>query len=175
MAATSVAQALTVDEYLRSSYRPDCDYVDGHLEERNLGQYDHSRLQTLLAIWFGAHEREWGIKTLVEQRVQVVPTRFRIPDICLLRREGPIEQIVRSAPLMCVEILSPEDTLHGMRERVADYHRMGVEHIWIIDPSSREALVCTPSGWNQQADMNLEVAGTPIHVPLAKIFSDLDN
>jgi hypothetical protein len=27
-----------VSEYLRTSYSPDCDYVDGEVQERNLGE-----------------------------------------------------------------------------------------------------------------------------------------
>lgn len=129
MAATSVSRALTVDEYLKSSYRPDCDYVDGFLEERNLGEYDHARIQTLVAIWFGNREREWGVRVVVEQRVQVSETRFRIPDVCLLSRDKPVEQIIRQAPLVCIEVLSPEDSVSKVRNRIADYHRMGVEHV----------------------------------------------
>ncbi len=37
---------ISVEEYLATSYRPDCDYVDGEVVERNLGEWDHSRLQS---------------------------------------------------------------------------------------------------------------------------------
>ena len=37
-----------VGEYLRTSYRPDCEYVDGELRSRNVGETDHSRLQMVL-------------------------------------------------------------------------------------------------------------------------------
>jgi hypothetical protein len=30
---------VSVDEYLSTSYDPDCDYVDGVVEERNVGRY----------------------------------------------------------------------------------------------------------------------------------------
>ena len=36
---------ISVEDYLSTSYRPDCEYVDGVLLERNLGEFDHSRLQ----------------------------------------------------------------------------------------------------------------------------------
>jgi len=36
---------ISVQEYLATSYRPDCDYVDGRVEERNLGEYNHAKLQ----------------------------------------------------------------------------------------------------------------------------------
>ena len=40
---------VSVEEYLNSDYQPDCDYVDGVLEERNLGEYNHGRLQMLIS------------------------------------------------------------------------------------------------------------------------------
>jgi hypothetical protein len=49
--------------------------------ERNVGDKDHSRLQTALTVVLGARQKEWGIHVYVEQRVQVKATRFRIPDI----------------------------------------------------------------------------------------------
>jgi hypothetical protein len=39
---------ISVEQYLATSYEPDCDYVDGRIEERNLGEFDHSSVQTRL-------------------------------------------------------------------------------------------------------------------------------
>jgi hypothetical protein len=75
---------MSVEEYLASSFRPDCDYVDGQLEERNFGEFDHARLQTAIAAYFYSRRKEWNITVVVEQRVQVSPTRFRIPDVCVV-------------------------------------------------------------------------------------------
>ncbi len=51
-----------VEEYLTSSYRPDMDYVDGHLEVRNLGEYEHGQLQLVLLSMFHERAREWNIR-----------------------------------------------------------------------------------------------------------------
>jgi hypothetical protein len=48
MSAVSQPVRIPVEEYLATSYRPDCDYVDGEIEERNVGEFDHSFLQGLL-------------------------------------------------------------------------------------------------------------------------------
>ena len=69
-----------VSEYLSASYRPDREYLDGTILERNLGELDHSRLQIVLAGYLLNLEGSLGIFALTEQRVQVRPTRFRIPD-----------------------------------------------------------------------------------------------
>ena len=70
-----------VDEYLSTDYGPDVDYVDGEIVERNAGEKDHSRLQTLLIIYLGSRESEYGIRVFAEQRILISPSRFRVPDI----------------------------------------------------------------------------------------------
>ena len=65
---TSVA--IPVSEYLATSYRPDCDYLDGELVERNVGEFDHSRLQGLLTRSLMNREQEWGILVVPEQRLR---------------------------------------------------------------------------------------------------------
>ena len=49
MAATTL---IPIEVYMRTSYRPDVDYVDGVIEERNLGQNDHSAWQDAISAWF---------------------------------------------------------------------------------------------------------------------------
>jgi hypothetical protein len=36
---------ITIGEYLSTSYKPDLEYVDGELLERNVAEWDHSWLQ----------------------------------------------------------------------------------------------------------------------------------
>ena len=107
-------EVISVEEYLATSYRPDCDYVDGRIEERNLGEFDHGSLQTAIAIYFGTRQKQLGITVVVEQRVQVSPTRFRIPDVCVVLGKTN-EQIFRTPPFLCIEVLSPEDRLSRVR------------------------------------------------------------
>ena len=56
---------ISVEEYLRTSYRPDCDYVDVEVLERNVGETDHSWLQTMLSAYLVARRAQWGITVLV--------------------------------------------------------------------------------------------------------------
>src|SRR3954454_8058992 len=116
---------VSINEYLSTSYRPDCDYVDGVIVERNVGEFDHSRLQTAIASYFHTRRKELGITVVTEQRVQVSPARFRIPDVCVTLGI-PDEQIFTRPPFICIEILSPDDRLSAMQEKVTDYLDMGV-------------------------------------------------
>ena len=53
----STGTLISVEEYLATSYRPDCDYVDGHVVERNLGEFDHSSLQTAVLFYFASRQK----------------------------------------------------------------------------------------------------------------------
>jgi len=162
---------ISVGEYLSSSYDPDRDYIDGVLEERNLGEHDHARLQLVLGSWFFRRECEWNIHTVVEQRVQVRATRFRVPDVAVLDRTRPVEQIITQPPLIVIEVLSPEDTWARMDQRIADYLEFGIPNVWVLDPITRRAWIATPKGY--ELTTILKVAGTPIAVALDELFQEL--
>jgi len=162
---------ISVGEYLSSSYDPDRDYVDGVLEERHLGEHDHARLQLVLGAFFFRREREWNIHTLVEQRVQVRATRFRVPDVAVLDRDQPVEQILTHPPLIVMEVLSPEDTWARMEERIADYLDFGIPNLWVLEPGTRRAWTISPEG--RALTSILKVAGTPIAVALEELFQEL--
>jgi|ERR1043165_7652233 hypothetical protein len=49
--------AIPVEEYLRTCYEPDMEYVDGRLVERNAGDHDHSLLQSLIVEFLTARGR----------------------------------------------------------------------------------------------------------------------
>ena len=68
-------------------------------------------------------------------------------------------------------IVSPDDTYSDLQQRCEDYLRMGVQAIWIIDPTTRSGRMCTAAEW--LAAERLEVPGTPIHVELAPLFAQL--
>lgn len=161
---------ISVEEYLSTSYDPDCDYVDGEVLERNVGEYDHSRLQGVLFAYLFNREKLWGIHVVPEQRVQVSPTRFRVPDICVMAGAEPNEQIFTRPPALCIEILSPEDTMTRMQERINDYLSFGVPHVWILDPRTKRAYDYTPTGMQEAKDGVLRTERPEINVPLAEIF-----
>src|SRR4051794_32344052 len=100
---------ISLDEYLHTSYRPDCEYVDGLLIERNAGKRDHSILQALLVWALINAGREFGFWAYPEQRIKVAGERVRIPDVSVVLGKLAAEQVFTSPPFLCIEILSPDD------------------------------------------------------------------
>jgi Uma2 family endonuclease len=156
--------------YLETTFRPDREYLDGELRERNVGKWEHARVQWLLAHWFGNHEKEWGITGSTEQRVRVSENRVRIPDLVVLTA-GPQPDVLTDPPMLVIEILSPDDTYSDTQERTQDYRAMGVETVWIVDPKTRTGRMCIGTEWIEAT--RLEVKGTPLFVNLPDIFSQL--
>ena len=165
---------IPVVEYLETVYRPDVDYVDGVVEERNGGEYDHADIQRAVLLALIAQEHGAGVKAMQELRVQVAAMRFRVPDVCLLPA-SPRTQIIREAPLLCVEVLSPRDNLLRMRKRCEDYLRMGVPVVWIFDPQARLAYVLTAKEMNEHRDGTLHLAELGIELNISAIFSVLED
>jgi Uma2 family endonuclease len=170
--ATATPLPISVSEYLHTSYHPDCDYVDGVIEERNLGELDHAELQGALLLYLNQFKREWGIRALTEIRVQTSPTRFRIADVAVVAVTAPREQIIQTLPLAVIEILSPQDRMPRFAERLDDYRKMGVRNIWIVDPATRKGFDCSTGSWNETVAFT--VADSPIHIDLAAIFAVID-
>jgi Uma2 family endonuclease len=135
MAATAQVTHVPVEVYLNSSYEPDAEYVDGVIEERPMGEWDHSSWQHAIELWFAQHAKEWSIHVRPELRVQVQPGNFRVPDVTVTDRNRPVEQIITHPPIAVFEILSPEDTLTRMMLKLRDYERMGIRTILVIDPN----------------------------------------
>jgi Uma2 family endonuclease len=159
-------------EYLRTSYHPDCDFVDGEVQERNLGEFDHAAVQTFLASWFYQHRQEWQLHVLVELRVQVSAERVRIPDVCLVARGRPVEQVLTKPPLAVIEILSPEDRISRYNERLADYRQMGIPNVWVVDPTSRVGYDCSTAAWLPKEEFR--IASFQIFLRLSDLWSELE-
>ena len=170
----AIGTLVSVDEYLNTSYDPDCDYVDGKVLERNFGEREHSELQTELIIYLGTLRKQYGFHIFPEQRVQVRPTRFRIPDICVVLGKRPSTAIFVEPPFLCIEILSKDDRYSALREKIADYQSFGVKYVWVIDPSTRKADVYGPDGCHEAKDGILSTSGPDISVSLPYLYKSLE-
>jgi len=171
--AAATQLPISVSEYLRTSYRPDCDYVDGVVEERNLGEFDHAALQGALLEWFRTHRQEWRVRAYPELRVQTSPTRYRVADICVLSASAPREQVIQTPPVAIIEILSPEDRVTRYMNRLEDYRRMGIRNLWVIDPAERRGFDFSSGSWVETSCFVDNSTG--IRLDLNSVFASIDD
>ena len=175
MAQAAIAPGMiSLEEYLETSYRPDADYVDGFVEERNLGDRDHSDLQSWFVSLLGVRANWPYFLCRTELRTRVSATRVRIPDVALLRAGVPRERVVSTAPLLCIEVLSPRDSLRATMPRVTDYLQMGVVEVWVVNPAERSLHVCRGDEVVRWQAEEIEVPETPVSLSVAEIFTVLD-
>ena len=82
---------------------------------------------------------------------------------------------MRKPPVVCIEVLSPGDTITGMQRRINDYLRFGVENIWLIDPIGRLAWTADANGIHLLAhNDSFIIPNTPVQIPLADLYARLD-
>jgi Uma2 family endonuclease len=122
--------------YLHTTYEPDAEYIDGAIEERPMGEFDHSAWQAAIQRWFFRYEDAWNILVCPELRVQTSTTRFRVPDVAILDASLPREPFATNPPLAVFEVLSPEDYHTRLIRKLGDYEQMGIPAIWVIDPQT---------------------------------------
>ena len=166
---------MSLEEYLHTTYRPDCDFLEGEIKQRSVGEADHGLIQLLLGEIFRQHRTEWQVRVIPEWRVQVKPQRFRVPDVTVLPVSAPRESRGTVPPLLCIEVLSTDDTLRELQARVNDYIAMGVTQVWVVDPWTRVGYHASASGYVQPEDGILRVPGTEIAVSLPDLFVSMDD
>jgi Uma2 family endonuclease len=175
MATQPIADRLiSVEEYLSTIYHPDCEYNNGVVQERNLGEFEHSFLQAVLVTLFTTHIEEWGVFGLPEQRVQINPKHYLIPDIAVLKMGTPRERILTRPPLITIEIMSPEDRFRDVADKTHEYRVFGVPNIWVLDPNAHVAYRATDNGLELVPSGKLIVEGTSILVDTKELFDRLD-
>jgi Uma2 family endonuclease len=132
----STATHISEEQYLRSTFEPDAEYVDGEIRTRPIGTYSHADWQMAIATWFLQHAKEWSIRSIPVQCTRVRAGRYRVPDVAVLDRANPKEEVVTVAPLVVFEVLSPDDTVQELYEKLDDYAAMGIPQIWVADPKT---------------------------------------
>lgn len=161
--------------YLHETWQPDREYVDGEIVERNMGERDHAAWQAALLRALSGWRRKANIKVFAELRLQIAAGRFRVPDILVIYRDAVDEQIITHPPLLCVEILSPEDRIGRMEARIQEYLDFGTRAVWLIDPRMRTAYQCESGSLRDwKAVDTLTVPETGIQVGVSELLADLD-
>jgi Uma2 family endonuclease len=173
MAAAAQLPFVPLEVYLHSSYEPDAEYVDGVIEERSVGQYDHSSWKHALEMWFAQHAKEWGIRVRPELRIRVRKTNFRIPDVTVLDRNHPVEQVVTHPPIAVFEVLSPEDSVTRMMTKLGDYEQMGIQTILVLDPDGKHFRF-RAGALEPLAETAFDLPGSKCRFDLAEIVKLLD-
>lgn len=170
--ATAPQHLISEQEYLDTTYRPDCDYVDGFVLERNVGSPPHARLQSLILNYLMARESQWSIQAIAECRLKIRGRKYRVPDVMVLAAGAPLpEDFIEQPPLLCIEVVSPKDRMPNLVERAGDYLTLGTPITWIFDPKKKKSWIYSDQGTVESSDTILRHG--PIELPIAELFAQL--
>lgn len=132
---------VSVEEFLKQSAKPACEYLDGVLHQKPVPTKLHALVQFLLVTLL----RRQGVEALAEVTVRLSETRFLVPDVIADVR---IQDPYPTAPVrLCAEVLSPEDRLSAAFAKCEEYHAWGVPYCWVVDPVKR-------TGWEYHAGLD---------------------
>ena len=160
------------EDYLHTSYKPDCEFEDGVLIERNVGTWEHGKVQMALGAYFFNRRKSWNLHIGSKVRVRARAGKYMIPDLCIVEGAEPTDRVVQTPPLLWIEILSPEDRLLRVNRKVHAVLESGVPYVWVIDPETLESDLYTAGKHTPLEDGILRIPGTEIVVPLAEISED---
>jgi Uma2 family endonuclease len=171
MRVMSTKALMSVEEYLRTSFEgPDCEYLDGEIVERNMGELPHGDLQGNLYRLLWRLRAQLGLRVVPEIRVQINSRRYRVADLGVWLDDDIGIGIPTVPPFLVVEILSPEDRMVRMLPKIQEYLSIGVEWVWVVDPEEKSALIHSrkvPAG--ALADV-LRTENPTIEIPLEHAF-----
>lgn len=162
---------MDVGEYLRTSFEgPDCEYLDGEIVERNMGEIPHGKVQGNLYYLLRQLRSLLGILVIPEIRIQISPTRYRVADLAVWRNDDIGTGIPTVTPFLVVEILSPEDRMVRMLPKIQEYLSIGVEWIWIVDPQEQSALLYSQKNPAGALCDVLRTENPNVEIPLTAAF-----
>lgn len=165
---------VSVAEYLASHYDPDRECVDGQVQERSAGNPKHAIVQGQVFGLFWARQNELDVTVLPECRIRLSDDRYRVPDVTLVRGTFPLDRPLEAPPLLVVEVLSPDDRLNRIQERVDEYLTFGVPHVWVIDPESRRVWIGSSNGLLIHRSDRLPVPELGIELEVRDLFTRFD-
>jgi Uma2 family endonuclease len=167
----TVETLISLEEYLNTSYHPDMEYVDGVLEERNVGDWLHSLVQRNLIVTLS--RKYPRVYAVLELRSQTRPTRYRLPDVCVVLAR-PKTKYQLDGAFLAIEVLSEDDRMTKVMERLEEFDRKGVPNIWVIDPRLRTIAVYSKGALNEVRSDRVATTGDAcLELTRDEIFQDV--
>jgi Uma2 family endonuclease len=141
----TVSPVISEDQYLRSDFEPEGEFIDCGLVSKALPGVRHSRLQALLIFFLGSREEQLGFEVYPELRMRIRERVYRVPDLAVFT-EPPNGEVPTNAPHITFEILSETETVEELSAKVKDHHRMGVQMVIVANPHRKEVFVAGSDG-----------------------------
>jgi Uma2 family endonuclease len=138
---------VSLEEYFRTHYEPECELIDGELRPKPMPTTHHSRMEGRLRDLLRPYEQLGLGEALPELSLLLPGEAVLIPDFVFSRLGQSVDEhdVFDTPPLLCIEVISPSQSFNELYAKCRRYLRWGVPYCWIIDPVRRLA-------WQLEAD-----------------------
>lgn len=164
---------LTLEEFhsLHGEAKPAYEYWHGVAVQKKMPTVLHGIVQAILIMLL----EKAGWNTASEVRLKIASDAEPVPDVIAV--QGKFKgRYPTTAPALCIEILSPRDTLATTLEKASTYIAWGSQCVWIIDPEKRTAWSLSPDAVDGPTwvapNRLLRIAETSIE--LTTLFAEVD-
>lgn len=150
-----------------------CELVRGEIVAMSPGGIHHSVVTGNAFRLLDSHCRPRGLGRVLTGEAGVVvarrPDTVRGADVAFISYQrlpkGPLEHgFLKQPPELVIEVLSKDTSWTRMEEKVADYHAMGVDLVWVLDPQT-VTLRAYPRGEVSLLLRDTDTASADPHVP----------
>jgi Uma2 family endonuclease len=176
---------LTVEEF---EQLPDdgkrYELIDGELREMAPTVNWHGEVESSLVIRLGGHVQAYGLGRVSCGEILYIvrrnPDRVRAADIAFIRQERvpsleARQHIMKVIPDLVVEILSKNDTVEEISDKIDDWLNAGVQMLWVVDPFRRTVTIYRPGYDPVLLGERATLEGDPVvpgfRCPVAEIFA----
>lgn len=150
---------LTEEEYLETSFDGlDREYCHGEVVERTMPTYLHGVVQGMLYALFLAYRKSHNLVPSTEARHRLAEGLIRIPDVAV-HQGMPQKACPDTPPYVVIEVLSPDDRVGDVMQKLREYRAFGVAHVWAVDPEGRTLYVYGVDGWHEVRSLQIPEFG----------------
>jgi Uma2 family endonuclease len=132
----AVSTLLTAEEYLRSTEKPNAEFIDGVVRRKPIPTRKHGKMEFRVTELVDDIR---GFDAVPEQTVKLDNRKYLVPDVAVQCEDELQEQPYPEKPIfLCIEFLSPEARFSELVAKCEDYHNWGVKYCWLIDPEKKQ-------------------------------------
>jgi Uma2 family endonuclease len=170
MAATT---RISLEEYFRTHYEPECELIDGELRPKPMPTGHHSRMEGRLRDLLRPYQQRGLGEALPELSLLLPGDAVLIPDFVFIWPGQRFDEhdVLDTPPLLCIEVISPSQSFNELYEKCGRYLRWGVPYCWIIDPVRRLAWQIEADEMPREIFAEGSLRAGEIEVKLTELFS----
>jgi Uma2 family endonuclease len=169
LAAAPLTKKYTVEDLLHFEDQTGFELVNGELRERTVSK-ESSRVAATFVQFLGVEARRTGEAEVYGSDLgyQCFPPEsnidFRKADASVIRRErlALVKDDPGYMPIpadLAVEVLSPNDLIRNVNDKVEEYLTAGFGIVWVVDPVKKHVMIHRRDGSVAKVHENEEISG----------------